>query len=72
MSLVRLLVEPTEAMKRLGGLEVGEGTQELWCIERDGDRAWKLEFSVPKILTALDSGLRQVYTSAIQSDIPHR
>ncbi|MFN2222175.1 MAG: hypothetical protein ACK2UH_06460, partial [Candidatus Promineifilaceae bacterium] len=30
----------------LGGVEIGAGVLEMWCIERDGDREWKLEFDV--------------------------
>ncbi len=29
-----------------GGVEIGAGVLEMWCIERDGDREWKLEFDV--------------------------
>jgi hypothetical protein len=27
-------------------VEIGAGVLEIWCIERDGDREWKLEFDV--------------------------
>ena len=30
----------------LGGVEIGAGVLEMWCIERDGDREGKLEFDV--------------------------
>jgi len=30
----------------LGSVEIGAGVLEMWCIERDGDREWKLEFDV--------------------------
>ena len=36
----------SEAGDSLGGVEIGAGVLELWCIERDGDREWKLEFDV--------------------------
>ena len=30
----------------LGSVEIGAGVLEMWCIERDGDHEWKLEFDV--------------------------
>ena len=31
---------------KLGGVELGDGVLEIWCLERDGDREWKLQFDV--------------------------
>ncbi len=39
-------VSESEAGDSLGGVEIGAGVLEMWCIERDGDREWKLEFDV--------------------------
>ena len=27
-------------------MEIGAGVPEIWCIERDGDREWRLKFGV--------------------------
>ena len=41
-----MIASLTERRTTIGGVEIGAGVLEMWCIERDGDREWKLEFDV--------------------------